>query len=157
MAAPQKFTLNVNGKTHEVEADPDMPLLYALRNDVGLKNPRFGCGLAQCGSCTVHVDGQAVRSCITPVSSVGSAKVVTLEGLGTPEKPHPIQKAFIDEQAAQCGFCLSGVVLTAKAYLDQNPKATDAQIQQAMSNVLCRCFTTTRMMKAIKRYATERA
>ena len=153
----QKFTLNVNGKAHSVEADPDMPLLYALRDDIGLNNPRFGCGLAQCGACTVHMDGQAIRSCITPVSSVGDAKIVTLAGLGTPEKPHPIQKAFIDEQAAQCGFCLNGVVLTAKAFLDQNPKATDEQIHQAMSTVLCRCFTTTRMMRAIKKYATERA
>jgi nicotinate dehydrogenase subunit A len=151
------FTLKVNGQSHTVDVDPTTPLLYVLSDDLQLKGPKFGCGLGQCGSCTAIVNGRAVRTCRTPVSTMNGADITTLEGLGTPEKPHPIQKAFIDEQAAQCGFCLSGVVLTAKAYLDQNPKATDTQIQQAMSTVLCRCFTTTRMMRAIKRYATERA
>src|SRR5882762_1671409 len=151
------ITLRVNGRAHTVDVDPQTPLLYVLSDDLALRGPKFGCGLGQCGSCTVIAGGRAIRSCVTPVSTMEGADITTLEGLGTPERPHPIQRAFIDEQAAQCGFCLSGVVLTAKAYLDQNPKATEVQIQQAMSNVLCRCFTTTRMMKAIKRYATERA
>jgi nicotinate dehydrogenase subunit A len=151
------FTLKVNGQSHTVDVDPTTPLLYVLSDDLGLKGPKFGCGLGQCGSCTAIVNGRAVRSCRTPVSTVSGATIVTLEGLGTPEKPHPIQKAFIDAQAAQCGFCLNGVILTAKAFLDQNPKASDEQIHQAMSTVLCRCFTTTRMMAAIKKYATERA
>ena len=151
------ISLTVNRVSHTVDVDPTTPLLYVLSDDLGLRGPKFGCGLGQCGACTVIVSGRAIRSCVTPVSSVNGAMITTLEGLGTPERPHPIQKAFIDEQAAQCGFWLSGVVLTAKAYLDQNPKATDAQIQQAMSTVLCHCFTTARMMKAIKRYATERA
>src|SRR5215467_13764264 len=151
------FKLNVNGTVHSVDVDPTTPLLYVLSDDLQLKGPKFGCGLGQCGSCTAIVNGRAVRSCVTPVSMVRGADITTLEGLGTPEKPHAIQKAFIEEQAAQCGFCLNGVILTAKAYLDQNPKATETQIEQAMSNVLCRCFTSTRMLKAIKRYATERA
>ena len=151
------FTLRVNNRAVSVDVDPATPLLYVLADELALNGPKFGCGLGQCGACTVIVKGQAIRSCVTPVKTVAGGDITTLEGLGTPDKPHPIQQAFIDEQAAQCGFCLSGVVLTAKAYLDQNPKATDVQIQQAMSTVLCRCFTTTRMMKAIKRYATERA
>jgi nicotinate dehydrogenase subunit A len=151
------ISLTVNGTAYPLEVDPDTPLLYVLRNDIGLNGAKFGCGLGQCGSCTAIVNGRAVRSCRTPVSTVNGATITTLEGLGTPEKPHPIQKAFIDEQAAQCGYCLNGVILTAKAYLDQNPRATDEQIHQAMSTVLCRCFTTTRMMRAIKKYATERA
>jgi nicotinate dehydrogenase subunit A len=134
-----------------------MPLLYALRNDLGLHAAKFGCGLGQCGSCTAIVRGRAVRTCVTPVSTVAGAEIVTLEGLGTPERPHPIQQAFIDEQAAQCGFCLNGVVLTAKAVLDANPKASDADLQQATSTILCRCFTHARMWKAIKRYAAEKA
>ena len=148
-------SLNVNGKRVSITFDdPQMPLLYALRGDLGLHGPRFGCGLGQCGACTVHIDGAAVRSCVTPIAEVGSAqKIVTLEGLGTPNKPHPVQKAFIDEQAAQCGFCLSGVILTAKAFIDQNPRASDAQIQQAMSGVLCRCFVHARMLRAIRKYA----
>ena len=151
------ITLKVNGKTHTVDVDPTTPLLYVLSDDLQLNGPKFGCGLGQCGACTALVNGRAVRTCVTPVSTVAGATVTTLEGLGTPEKPHAIQKAFIEEQAAQCGFCLSGVVLTAKAFIDQNPKPSDAQIQQAMSGVLCRCFTHTRMVKAIKRYAQERA
>jgi nicotinate dehydrogenase subunit A len=151
------FTLKVNGQSHMVDVDPTTPLLYVLSDDLRLNGPKFGCGLGQCGSCTAIVNGRAVRTCRTAVSTVNGADITTLDGLGTPDKPHPIQRAFIQEQAAQCGFCLSGVVLTAKAYLDQNPRATDAQIQQAMSNVLCRCFTSNRMLRAIRRYQMERA
>jgi nicotinate dehydrogenase subunit A len=146
------INLTVNAKPHTIDVDPATPLLYVLSDDLGLRGPKFGCGLGQCGACTVIVKGQAVRSCVTPVSAVAGADITTLEGLGTVEQPHPIQKAFIDEQAAQCGFCLSGVILTAKALLDQNPKASDAEIHQAMSTVLCRCFTNGRMLRAIKRY-----
>ena len=150
------ISLNVNGRRHTLDLDPETPLLYVLSDDLELKGPKFGCGMSQCGSCTVIVDGTAIRSCSTPVSSVANAQITTLEGLGTPEKPHPIQQAFIDEQAAQCGFCLSGVVLSAKAYIDQNPKANETQIREAMSGVLCRCFTHTRMVRAIMKYAQGR-
>jgi nicotinate dehydrogenase subunit A len=149
-------TLTVNGRAQTVDVDPTTPLLYVLSDDLALRGPKFGCGLGQCGACTVIVKGQAIRSCITPVSTVAGAEVTTLEGLGTIEKPHPIQAAFVEEQAAQCGFCLSGVILTAKALLDRNPKPTDAEIHQAMSGVLCRCFAHTRMIRAIKRYAQEK-
>jgi nicotinate dehydrogenase subunit A len=149
------LTLKVNGRSRTVDVDPATPLLFVLSDDLELRGPKFGCGLGQCGSCTVISNGQAVRSCITPVSAVSSAEITTLEGLGTPDKPHPIQQAFIDEQAAQCGFCLSGVMLTAKAFLDKNPRATDEQIQQALSGVLCRCFGNGRMLRAIRRYAKE--
>ena len=149
------LTLNVNGRGRTVDADPATPLLYVLSDDLALGGPKFGCGLGQCGACTVLANGQAIRSCITPVGKVGSAAITTLEGLGTPEKPHPIQQAFIDEQAAQCGFCLSGVILTAKAFLDKNPRASDEQIHQALSGVLCRCFVNVRMLRAIRRYAKE--
>ena len=151
------ITLRVNGRTHTLDVDPTTPLLYVLSDDLGLRGPKFGCGLGQCGACTAIVNGTAVRSCITPVSGAVGKEITTLEGLGTPENPHPIQKAFIDQQAAQCGFCLNGVILTAKAFLDKNPHATEAQIQQALSNVLCRCFTHTRMHAAIRRYAKEAA
>ena len=150
------ISLNVNGRRHTLDLDPQTPLLYVLSDDLELKGPKFGCGMAQCGSCTVIADGKAIRSCSTPVGTVANAQITTLEGLGTPEKPHPIQQAFIEEQAAQCGFCLSGVVLTAKAYLDQNPRANETQIRQAMSGVLCRCFTHTRMVRAIMKYAQAR-
>ena len=150
------ISLNVNGRRHTLDLDPQTPLLYVLSDDLELKGPKFGCGMAQCGSCTVIADGKAIRSCSTPVGTVANAQITTLEGLGTPEKPHPIQQAFIEEQAAQCGFCLSGVVLTAKAYLDQNPRANETQIRQAMSGVLCRCFTHTRMVRAIMKYAQGR-
>src|SRR6476661_6436626 len=132
--------LNVNGHSHTIDVDPATPLLHVLSDDLALNGPKFGCGLGQCGACTVIVRGRAVRSCVTPVSTVNGAEVTTLEGLGTAEKPHPIQKAFIEEEAAQCGFCVNGVILTAKAFLDQNSTATDAQIEQALSTVLCRCF-----------------
>jgi nicotinate dehydrogenase subunit A len=147
--------LKVNGRSHTVDVDPATPLLYVLSDDLALRGPKFGCGVGQCGACAVIVRGRAVRSCVTPVGSVNGADITTLEGLGTIDRPHPIQKAFIDEQAAQCGFCLNGVMLTAKAFLDQNPKADEAAIQQAMSGVLCRCFTHTRMLRAIRRYARE--
>ena len=151
------ITLTVNGRAHTVDVDPATPLLYVLADDLSLNGPKFGCGLGQCGACTVIVKGQAVRSCVTPVSTVAGSEVTTLEGLGTSAKPHPIQQAFIDEQAAQCGFCLNAVIMTAKALVDRNPKATDAEIQQGMSGVLCRCFTHTRMLRAIKRYAREKS
>ena len=145
--------LRVNGTNHTVAVDPETPLLFVLADDLGLRGPRFGCGTAQCGSCTVMLRGEPVRSCVLPVRDADGADVVTLEGLGTPEAPHPLQQAFIEEGASQCGFCLSGVILTAKAFLDKNPKATEPQIQQAMSGVLCRCGAHVRMMAAIKRYA----
>jgi nicotinate dehydrogenase subunit A len=144
--------LKVNGRVHTVDVDPQTPLLYVLSDELQLRGPKFGCGMGQCGACTVLIGGQAVRSCVMPARAVMNREVTTLEGLGTSEKPHGIQQAFIDEQAAQCGFCLSGVILTAKALLDENPKASEEQIRQAMANVLCRCFTHTRMMRAIKRY-----
>src|SRR5688500_15050922 len=151
-----RIHLRVNGRAHAVDVDESTPLLYVLSDELALNGPKFGCGLGQCGACTVIVKGQAVRSCVTPVKAVAGGEITTLEGLGTPEKPHPIQQAFIDEQAAQCGFCLSGVILSATALLDRNPRATDAQLQQSLSGVLCRCFTHARMMRAIKRYQRSR-
>ena len=150
------ITLTVNGQIHTVDVDPTTPLLYVLSDDLGLRGPKFGCGLGQCGACTAIVNGRAERTCVTAVSMVEGATITTLEGLGTPQALHPLQRAFIDEQAAQCGFCLSGVMLTAKALIDKNPGATDSEIQRALRNVLCRCFTQTRMLRAIKRYAQER-
>jgi len=150
------MTLKVNGRSHTVDVDPATPLLYVLSDDLALRGPKFGCGLGQCGACTVIMNGQATRSCVTPVQTVGTSEITTLEGLATSEKPHPLQQAFIDEQATQCGFCLSGVILSAKAVLDRNPKATDAQLQQALSGVLCRCFGHVRIMRAITRYARSR-
>ena len=149
------MTLKVNGRAHMVDVDPATPLLYVLSDDLGLNGPKFGCGLGQCGCCTVIVKGQAIRSCITPVRTMAGAEITTIEGLGTVEKLHPIQKAFVDEQAMQCGFCINGVIMTAKAFLDRNPKPTDPELQQAMSGVLCRCAAHTRMIRAIKRYARE--
>src|SRR3954463_2782237 len=149
------IALTVNGRAHTVDVDPATPLLYALSDDLALNGPKFGCGLGQCGACTVIVGGRAVRSCVTPVGTIGGAPITTLEGLGTADNPHPIQRMFVEEQAAQCGFCLSGVILTAKAFLDEHPKASEAEIRQAMSGVLCRCFTHVRMMAAIHRYAQE--
>ena len=145
-------TLKVNGRPHTLDVDPTTPLLYVLSDDLALRGPKFGCGLGQCGCCTVIIKGRAVRSCVTPVSSVAGAEITTLEGLGSSEKPHPIQKAFIEEQAMQCGFCVNGVIMTAKAYLDRNPKATEADVRQALSTVLCRCHAHTRMMSAIRKY-----
>jgi nicotinate dehydrogenase subunit A len=147
------FTLRVNGRQHTVHTPGDTPLLYILNDNLSLNGPRFGCGMAQCGACTVIMGGQVVRSCVKPVSAVGQTEITTLEGLGTAEKPHPIQQAFIDEGAAQCGFCLSGVILTAKAVLDAKPSASDEEIRIALGGVLCRCFAHTRMLRAIRKYA----
>ena len=151
-----KIKLTVNGRAHVVETDPATPLLYVLSDDLQLRGPKFGCGLGQCGACTVLVKGKPVRSCVTDVGSMDGAEITTLEGIGSIEKPHPLQQAFIDEQAAQCGFCLSGVILTAKALVDAKPNPTDADIQEALSTVLCRCFVHERMLRAIKRYAREK-
>jgi nicotinate dehydrogenase subunit A len=150
-----RLLLNVNDRTHTVDVDAGTPLLYVLSDDLALSGPKFGCGLAQCGACTVIADGRAIRSCVTPTETMVNVKITTLEGLGTPDRPHPIQQAFIDEQAVQCGFCLSGVILTAKAFLDRTPKASEAEIRQALAGVLCRCFVHTRMLRAIKRYAEQ--
>jgi nicotinate dehydrogenase subunit A len=155
MATTITFTLNEMQRALRVD-DPQMPLLYALRNDLGLHGPRFGCGLAQCGACTVHVNGQAVRSCVFPVASAAGAKVLTLEGLGTPEKPHPLQKAFIEEQAVQCGYCINGMVMQAAAFLQTNKRPTESQIKEALANNLCRCGTHLRIVRAVKR-ASEMA
>ena len=149
------ITLKVNGRSHKLDLDPTTPLLYALSDDLALNGPKFGCGLGQCGACTVIVKGQAIRSCITTVRSVAGAEITTLEGIGTADKPHPLQRAFIEEQAAQCGFCVNGVILTAKAFLDKNPKATGPEIEQALSGVLCRCFASVRMLRAIQKAGEE--
>src|SRR6202011_3136186 len=150
------ISFKVNKVIASVDVDPETPLLYVLSDELHLRGPKFGCGLGQCGACTVLIHRKAVRSCITAVGDVSNAEITTLEGLGTPEKPHPIQQAFIDEQAAQCGFCLSGVILSAYAFLDENPKATDDEIRQALTGVLCRCFVHARMFRAIQRYAKTR-
>lgn len=150
------ISLKVNGHLHTLDVDPTTPLLYVLSDELGLRGPKFGCGMAQCGACTIMLRGRVVRSCVMPVSAVGQDEVTTLEGLGTPEKPHPIQQAFIDEGAAQCGFCLSGVILTAKAVLDEKPEASDGQILEALGGVLCRCFAHVRMLRAIRKYADGR-
>jgi len=152
-----RITLDVNGKSHTIDADPDMPLLYALRNDLGLNNPHFGCGLAQCGACTVHLNGQAIRSCVTTLSAVGNGKVVTLAGLGTPEKPHPIQAAYVIEQVPQCGYCINGWVMTAAALLNSKKKPTDAEIKDALTGLKCRCGTHVGIMRAVKRAAEQMA
>ncbi len=144
-----KFT--VDGKPVSVDADPNMPLLYALRGDLNMKNPRFGCGLAQCGACTVHLDGEAVRSCVMPVSAVKGRKVTTLNGLGTPEKPHPLQTAYVIEQVPQCGYCLNGWIMTAAAFLKKKPQATDAEIREALTGLKCRCGTHVAILRAVKR------
>jgi len=151
------ISIRVNGRKETVDVEPSTPLLYVLSDELGLRGPKFGCGMAQCGACTVILRGEAVRSCILPISAVGQDEITTLEGLGTPEKPHPIQQAFIDEEAAQCGFCLSGVILSAKAFLDSKPKATDVEIRDALSSVLCRCFAHVRMFRAIRKYADRRS
>ena len=146
-----RIPLKVNGKTSVVEADPQTPLLYVLRNDLQLNGPKFGCGLAQCGSCTVIMDGNAIRSCATPVSAAQGRTVTTLEGLGSTKKLHLVQKAFIDEQAAQCGYCINGMIMTAKALLDKNPRPTDSQIREALAGNLCRCGTHIRILRAVRR------
>ena len=152
------ITLRVNGKSHAVRVDdPDMPLLYALRNELDLHGPRFGCGLAQCGACTVHVAGRPVRSCSIPVRQVAGKNILTLEGLGTPQKPHPLQQAFIEEQAVQCGYCINGMIMQAKALLDQNRRPTEAQIREALAANLCRCGTHLRIVRAVKRASESMA
>ena len=150
------ISLTVNGRMQTVDVDPATPLLYVLSDDLELRGPKFGCGLSQCGACTVIVNGEATRSCVTPVERVAGSAITTLEGLGSIENPHPIQQAFIDEQAMQCGFCVNGVIMTAKALIDRTPNASDAQIREAMSTVLCRCGAHVRMMAAVKRYAQGR-
>jgi len=147
-----RISLTVNGKKQVVDADPDTPLLYVLRNDLELNGPKFGCGLGQCGACTVIVNGAAVRSCITPTSSV-RGEVITLEGLASNGKLHPLQQAWIDEQVPQCGFCQNGQILTAKVMLDKNPHPTDAEIRESMNATLCRCMSYARVQTAIKRAA----
>jgi nicotinate dehydrogenase subunit A len=145
--------LTVNGQPREVLADPETPLLYVLRNDLGLTGTKFGCGLGQCGACTVLVGGQAVRSCMLPVQAVAGQAVTTIEGLGSTERPHPLQATFIEEQAVQCGYCTPGIVMTAKAFLDQTPRPTEAQVKQALAGVLCRCGTHERVIRAVMRAA----
>jgi nicotinate dehydrogenase subunit A len=148
--------LTVNGRRTDLTVDdPEMPLLYALRNDLGLNGPRFGCGLGQCGACTVHVDGAAVRSCSVSLASVKNKKVVTLEGLGTPAKPHPLQKAFIEEQAAQCGYCINGMIMQSAAFLAKNKNPSEAEIREALADNLCRCGTHARILRAVKRAAAR--
>ncbi len=147
--------LTVNGRAYTVEVEPRTPLLYVLRNDLRLNGPKFGCGLAQCGACEVIVAGEAVRSCVTPVAEAVGKEVTTLEGLGTVDNPHPLQRAFIVEQAAQCGYCINGMIMTAKAFLDQHPDADAAAIRQALQRNLCRCGTHLRILRAINRYVQE--
>ena len=145
--------LLVNGTAHDVDAAPDTPLLYVLRNDLGLTGPKFGCGLGQCGACTVLVDGVAIRSCTTPVSSAARGPITTIEGLGTPEKPHPVQQAFIDEQAAQCGYCINGMIMTTAALLARNKQPTREQIRSSLNANLCRCGTHMRIVRAVEKAA----
>ena len=145
----------VDGKGVKIDGDPAMPLLYALRDDLNLKNPKFGCGLAQCGACTVHLDGAAIRSCVVPVAAIKGKSVTTLAGLGTPEKPHPIQAAFLAEQVPQCGYCINGWIMTAAAFLKEKPKASDAELREALKDLKCRCGTHVSILRAIKRAQSE--
>ena len=153
--ATTRFT--VDGQPVAIAGDPQMPLLYALRDDLKLKNPKFGCGLAQCGACTVHLNGEAVRSCVLPVSAVQDQQVTTLAGLGTPEKPHPLQTAFVDEHVSQCGYCLNGWVMTTAAFLKKNPRASDTQIREALAGLKCRCGAHVAILRAIKRVQAQTA
>ena len=146
-------SLKVNGKMHSVPAEPGTPLLYVLRNDLGLNAAKFGCGLGQCGACTVLVDGGAVRSCITPVGALAHSEITTLEGLGTPEHPHPLQEAFIAEQAAQCGYCIAGMIMFAKALLDRKPLPSEAEVRMALADNLCRCGVHNRIVRAVLKAA----
>jgi nicotinate dehydrogenase subunit A len=147
------ISLKVNGAQRSVPAEADTPLLYVLRNDLALNGAKFGCGLAQCGACTVLLDGRAVRSCVTEIGSIGEAEITTIEGLGTVDKPHPLQQAFIDEQAAQCGYCINGMIMAAKDLLDQNPHPTAAEVREALAGNLCRCGTHGRIIRAVLRAA----
>ena len=151
-----RMSLKVNGKTQVVDVDPETPLLYVLRNDLQLNGPKFGCGLAQCGACTVIMNGNAIRSCVTLVSAVQNQPVTTLEGLGSTKKMHKIQQAFVDEQALQCGYCINGMIMTSKALLDKNPKPSDSQIKEALAGNLCRCGTHTRILRAVKRASGQK-
>ena len=151
------ISFELNGKAVNLDVDPETPLLYVLRNDLGLNAAKFGCGLAQCGACTVHLDGEAVRSCVMPVSAVAGKKVTTLQGLGTPEKPHPLQAAYVQEQVPQCGYCINGWIMTAAAYLKKNPKASDAEVRDALAGLKCRCGTHVSILRAIKRAQTQMA
>jgi nicotinate dehydrogenase subunit A len=148
-----QLTLKVNGKSRTLDVDPTTPLLYVLRNDLDLHGPRFGCGLAQCGACSVIVEGNAIRSCVTPVSAMKGKEITTLEGLGSVAKPHPLQAAFIEEQAAQCGYCMNGMIMNAKVLLDKNPHPTDDDIKKALDPILCRCGSHLRVIRAIRRAA----
>lgn len=150
-----RFTLKVNGRARVVSVEADTPLFYVLRDDLHLKGPRFGCGLGQCGACTVIIDRKATRSCVTPVSTVGAKKVTTLEGLGSSRRPHKIQKAFIDAQAAQCGYCINGMIMTAKAFLDRNANPSENDVRQALAHNLCRCGTHPRIVAAVVRASKE--
>jgi nicotinate dehydrogenase subunit A len=145
--------IRVNGRSHETQAAPETPLLYVLRNELQLNGPKFGCGLGQCGACTVHLAGVPVRSCVTPVSATAGKPIVTVEGLGTEQAPHALQRAFIDEQAGQCGYCLSGMIMTAAALLAKTPKPTEAQVREALGGNLCRCGSHLRILRAIARAA----
>ena len=147
------LNIKVNGAMHSVPAEPDTPLLYVLRNDLGLNSAKFGCGLAQCGACTVLVDGKPVRSCVTPIDTLGQSEITTLEGLGTLEHPHPLQAAFMTEQAAQCGYCIAGMIMAAKALLDRNPQPSEAEVRQGLADNLCRCGTHNRIVRAVLRAA----
>jgi aerobic-type carbon monoxide dehydrogenase small subunit (CoxS/CutS family) len=151
------FSFVVDGKPVSVEAEAEMPLLYALRDDLSLNNPQFGCGLAQCGACTVHLDGEPVRSCVLPVSAASGKRVTTIRGLGTPEKPHPLQAAYVAEQVPQCGYCINGWVMTAAAHLKKNPRASDAELREALSGLKCRCGTHVSILRAIKRAQQQTA
>ena len=151
------ISLNLNGRKRTSAAAPETPLLYVLRNDLGINSAKYGCGVAQCGACTVIVDGKAIRSCVTPASSVSQGKITTLEGLGSTDKLHVLQKAFIEEQAAQCGYCISGMIMSAKALLDRVGNPSEAEIREAMAGNLCRCGTHTRILSAIQRAAKELA
>ncbi len=152
-----RYTIRVDGSSHTVDADPDMPLLYALRDDLGMSNPHFGCGLSQCGACTVHLDGKAIRSCSTPISQAAGHDIVTLKGLGTEANPHPLQKAYLEEQVPQCGYCINGWIMTAAAFLNTKKKPTDAEIKQALTGLKCRCGTHTAILRAVKRAADSMA
>src|SRR3954454_18841736 len=150
------ISLNVNGTDQTIDSDPETPLLYALRNDLKLNGAKFGCGLAQCGACSVIMDGKAIRSCVTQVKTAADRAITTLEGLGTVKNPHPLQKAFMEEQALQCGYCINGFIMNAKALLDTSPKPTDAQIKEALAWNLCRCGTHTRILRAVKRASGQK-
>jgi nicotinate dehydrogenase subunit A len=152
-----RYVLRVNGQSADVDVDPQTPLLTVLQNDLRLTGPKFGCGLAQCGACTVLLDGAAVRSCVTALSSVGRREVLTVEGLGTPERLHPLQRAFVDTQAAQCGYCISGMVMSAKALLDRNPRPSETEIREALAGNLCRCCAHLEILAAVKRAAAGSA